>query len=328
VPLKVFLTVDTEAYPLTPDWRETRLRADLDRDVYGVTPDGEFGLRYQLAVLRKCNLRAVFFVEPLFASVPEVGPGPLREIVRLIVQDGHDVQLHPHPEWLPHIPDMKMNGGVISSYAPNVQRAIIERALANLRCALAEVGVGDRNRVCAFRAGDFAADSATLGAAADCGLTYDSSYNVDYGRLGTRELLVQPQMIGDVCEVPISFFEDWPGHFRPAQFGAASYGELSRALERAEGAGWSAFVIVSHSFELLKHRRASNRPLGLRKFVRSRFEMLCDYLDRNRGRFQTATFSGLAFPLEIVSQASRPVSGSVFSTVMRFGQQLAERLRV
>ncbi|MGC2332867.1 MAG: hypothetical protein WA581_15550 [Candidatus Acidiferrales bacterium] len=324
--LNVFLTIDTEVYPLTPNWREMRLRADVDRDIYGVTQDGEFGLRYQLDVLRKHNLKAVFFVEPLFASAPEVGMDPLREIVRLIVHGGHDVQLHPHPEWLPHIPDMKMKGGVINSYSPDVQKAIIERGLTNLRYALAEVGAQDRVSACAFRAGDFAADSVTLRAVADCGLKYDSSYSVDHGRLGNGKLLVQPEMIGDVCEAPVSFFEDWPGHFRPAQLAAASYAELVRALNRADEAGWSAFVIVSHSFELLKNRRASDRPLGLRRFVRSRFEKLCAFLDRNRRRFQTATFSQLASPQEIISRASRPISGNVLATAMRFGEQLADRL--
>jgi hypothetical protein len=325
VPLRIFLTIDTEAYPLVADWRETHLRADLDRDVYGVTRDGEFGLRYQLDVLRRHNLKAVFFVEPLFASVPGIGPEPLREIVGLIVNDGHDVQLHPHPEWLPHIPDIRMKGGVINGYAPDVQKAIIKRGLANLRAALDSVGASERVSVCAFRAGDFAADAATLQAVADCGLTYDTSYNVDYGQLGMGKLLLQPQMIGGICEVPVSFFEDWPGHFRPAQFAAASYAELVRAFTCAEEAGWSAFVIVSHSFELIKNRRAGNRPLGLRRFVRSRFEKLCAFLDRNRSRFQTATFSGLASPQAIISVASRPISGSVLSTVRRFGEQLADR---
>ena len=323
---KVFLTIDTEVYPLTADWRETQLRADLDRDVYGVTADGEFGLRYQLDVLRRHKLKAVFFVEPLFALAPEIGMEPLRQIVKLVVDGGHDVQLHAHPEWLPYIPDMKMESGLIRSYSAEVQKAIIQKALKNLRCALSDIGAGERVSVCAFRAGDFAADSVTLRALADCGLKYDSSYSVDHGRLGTGKLLVQPEMIGDICEAPVSFFEDWPGHFRPAQLVAASYAELVRALNRADEAGWSAFVIVSHSFELLKNRRESDRRLGLRRFVRSRFEKLCAFLDRNRRRFQTATFSQLASPQEIISRAGRPISGNVLATAMRFGEQLADRL--
>lgn len=327
--VNVFLTIDTEVYPLTADWREKRLQADIDRDIYGITPDGEFGLRYQLRVLREHGLKAVFFVEPLFASVPEIGPGPLREIVRLIVDDGHDVQLHVHPEWLDHIPDFGVASGtgLIKDFSADVQYEILSSALANLRDALAGSGAEDRIKVCAFRAGDFAADGATLRAVGRTGLMYDSSYNVGYGRLGTGRLMFQPQFIEDICEVPVSFFEDWPGHFRPMQLGAASYAESVRALERAEDAGWAAFVIVSHSFELLRNRWRAGRPIELRQCVRSRFERLCGYLNESRGRFRTATFSEFAAPAMLTAGVGRPIKGNALATAWRVLEQLSERLR-
>lgn len=327
--LNVLLTIDTEVYPLSPGWRGDRLRPDIDRDIYGVTAEGEFGLRYQLDMLGKHNLKAVFFVEPLFASAPEIGMEPLREVVKLVVDRGHDVQLHAHPEWLDHIPELGMRSGtgLIKDFAAGDQSKILAAAAANLRRAIADVGASERVRVCAFRAGDFAADGATLHALEEIGLNYDSSYNVGYGRLGRGELMMQPQFLGGICEVPVSFFEDWPGHYRPAQLAAASYAELVHALERAERAGWSTFVIVSHSFELLKNRRHATRPVRVRRSVRSRFEKLCAFLDANRNRFEATTFSQFGDPQAILGNAGERLKGRMLCTAMRLGEQLAERLR-
>jgi hypothetical protein len=328
--VRVFLTVDTEAYPLAGNWREEGLHSDLQRDIYGITSVGEFGLRYQLRVLAKHKLTAVFMVESLFASVPQVGIGPLREIVRSIVEGGHDVQLHAHPEWLPYIPNFPVSfgAGLINAYPLDAQCRILERAITNLNQALTEVCKQNTPRICTFRAGDFAADAVTLRAVEQTGLTFDTSYNVVFGRLGTQSLISQPTMIGNVCEMPVSFFYDWPGHFRPAQLGASSYSELVYALEEAYAAGWASFVIVSHTFELLKNRRSPKKQLALRKCVRSRFEDLCEYLDRNRDRFQTATFSELTNPAALSGTVpSRgPIVGSVVHTLGRLREQLWDRL--
>lgn len=96
--LNVFLTIDTETYPKTPNWRETGLSEEIERDIYGATPQGEFGLRYQIEKLNAYGLKAVFFVEALFAC--EVGLAPLRNIVETVQSGGHDVQLHIQPEWV------------------------------------------------------------------------------------------------------------------------------------------------------------------------------------------------------------------------------------
>jgi hypothetical protein len=106
--LNVFITVDTEVYPLLPNWRETGLAGDIARDFDGQTSKGDFGLRYQLQMLNEYGLKAVYFVEPLFASA--VGLEPLRKVVDLISKYGHEVQLHIHPEWLEHIPKTTWGG--------------------------------------------------------------------------------------------------------------------------------------------------------------------------------------------------------------------------
>ena len=95
--LDVLITVDTEVWPNSPTWRQS-IRDDMKRFVYGSTQKGDFGLRFQLEMLDSHGLKAVFFVESLFASV--VGLEPLREIVSLVSDAGQEVGLHLHTEWL------------------------------------------------------------------------------------------------------------------------------------------------------------------------------------------------------------------------------------
>src|SRR5450432_4005187 len=106
--LDVFITVDTEVWPRYADWRQARLARDIERDIYGMTKQGEFGVGYQMDVLDAHGLRAVFFVEALFAMV--VGFEALTRLVQMIQQRGHEVQLHLHTEWLKWIEPSPLPG--------------------------------------------------------------------------------------------------------------------------------------------------------------------------------------------------------------------------
>src|ERR1700749_3643732 len=125
--LKVLITIDTETHPITGNWKQDRLAADMKRDVYGQIDGHAVGLEYQLKTLSKHGLKASFMVESLFAAVPEVGDQPLRDIVRAITTDGHDVQLHPHPEWIAYVPDLGVppRSHLLSAYSLAEQTAIV-----------------------------------------------------------------------------------------------------------------------------------------------------------------------------------------------------------
>jgi len=97
----VVVTIDAEIAPHTSDWKRDRGRFALDRDVYGITPQGERGLRHQLDVIERSGLRSVVFLEALSAGV--LGFDLLEEIVRLVEDRGHEVALHIHPNGCPII---------------------------------------------------------------------------------------------------------------------------------------------------------------------------------------------------------------------------------
>jgi hypothetical protein len=325
-PLDVLITVDTEVWPRSPGgtrWDGSDLGPHLRRDIYGDTAVGAFGLPYQMDVLNAHGIKAVFLVEALFADA--AGPGPLREIVALVQKGGHEVQLHVHSEWLEWMPEPivpKRTGQNLAEFTVEEQVALLARGLENLR----QAGAAE---VRAFRAGNYGANFDTLRALARVGIPIDTSYNLCYLRaecgLELAEPLVQPRMLEGVCEVPISFFADYPGHYRHTQLTSCSFGEMRLALDRAWEGGWRTFVIVSHSFELLGRNR-HNIPARPDRIVIGRFEKLCRFLGANRDRFRTVGFSGLDPASLMAPTTATEVWTGVLSTALRYGEQFVRRL--
>ena len=320
---QVFITVDTEVWPRSDNWRETSMAADMDRDIYGITSQGEYGLGYQLDVLNRFELTATVFVESLFASA--VGPARLREIVALVKSHHQDVQLHVHPEWLewmsqPVVRDTRSK--YLKQFTAEEQRALIGLALDNLLAS----GAG---AVCAFRAGNYGANFDTLRALCGLGLRFDTSYNFPY--LATQcgmalpEPLLQPRCIDGVIEYPITFFEDWPHHSRPLQLTACSSAEITHVLIEAHRRGWHSVVLVSHGFELLRNRKARGKPLLPDGTCIARFERLCQFLSDRRDQFQTSTFSDLTPSVAGEGEPDR-LRSNPLRTVGRYAQQVMRRL--
>lgn len=322
--LRVFLTVDTELWPLTPHWRESGLEQEMDYYIYGTTREGNFGLPFQMDVLNAHRLKAVFFVESLFACV--VGLDPLRKIVGMIQERGHEVQLHMHTEWLAQMRASILPGRTgqnLRDFCVDEQTQLIARGIDNLRAC-------DVRQLYAFRAGNYGANFDTLRALARNGILYDTSYNACYLHtscdMQTPELLLQPQRLHGVHEFPIAFFRDYPGHYRHAQLCACSIQELENALLRAWKHGWYAFVLVSHSFELLQRRSRLGKSVRRDRMVSTRFERLCRFLADHRDKFCTTGFADL-FPSTIPPPCrSQPLCSSMYQTIKRVGEQLIAKV--
>lgn len=318
-PLQVLITVDTEIWPRCPSWKQERLSGDIERDIHGATPSGRYGVGYQVEKLQHYGLKGVFFVEALFAE--EVGLEPLTDLVRSIQDGGQEVQLHAHTEWLRWFstPFRGLEWAPnIKDYSEEQQYLLLNQGLSNLRAA----GASD---VCAFRAGNYGADINTLKALARCGIRYDSSYNFPYltSDCGLRDvsprLLAQSSEVAGVIEVPVTCFSDLPGHYRHAQLCAVTEAEMFSAMERAYQQGWQTFVIVSHCFELLKHRKTPRPFAWPDETVIKRFENLCRFLSSNTSRFQTVGFGDL--PKLTLSDA-QPLNFAGVPTLARTAQRV------
>jgi len=329
--LNVFLTVDTEVWPFSTGWPRVPLAsthsdftAEMEFYIRGNTDKGSFGVPFQLACLNEHGLKATYFVESLFAGV--AGLKPLKEIVSLIQDQGQEVQLHGHTEWLGEIRDPALPGHFrqyLRQFSEAEQIAIIGRAVANLRKAGA-------NNVCAFRAGSFGANFDTLRALAAHGIKFDSSHNTcllnaECG-LDTGYLLAQPQLMEGVYEFPMSFFGDFPGHYRHAQLCACSFGEMTEALLGAWQASWYAFVILLHGSELLGERKSFSKPAAPNTILVRRFRKLCGFLADNRDKFSTAVFSEIELASIPQQRALRPLKTGVHRTAWRVAEQLVGRI--
>lgn len=194
-----------------------------------------------------------------------------------------------------------------------------------------QLNIAGVHQVRSFRAGGYGANRDTLRALARNGVLYDSSYNASW--LGSTcdiqadELLLQPLELDGVFEFPVTNFQDWPGHVRHAELCACSSKEMEFALLSAWRKGWRAFVIVSHSFELLKGRRVGIAPpFYADRVVVRRFERLCKFLKSNTDKFQTATFRKLDTSEFAANNADVPVKGFLWNTAWRVAEQAYRRI--
>lgn len=316
-PLQVLITIDTEFWP--PSWTDYHSRfAHFYKDyMHGRSGQGRYALPGTVAILNEHRLRGVFFVEGLCAA--EFGLAPLVEIVETVAPGSHEVQLHLHAEWEHHAsrPTFPARAGYyLKDYSRAEQTALIARGLQHLRMA----GVSNPN---AFRAGNFACNADTLKAVAASGLTFDSSYNPTYlsdtAGIAPGVCLQQMAWLHGVYEVPVTCYYDRPGHLRHVQVTACSYREMVACLWQAYAAGWSTFVIVSHSFELMN--RAN---FGGDRIVHSRFNRLCAFLDRHRDSFRVCGFQDLAVQPCVAQPA--PLRSTLRRTLARYGVQALRKI--
>ncbi len=323
--LNVFLTIDTEIWPHAKGWPVKALPAnkssfteEIAACIYGTTTQGDFGLPFQTHLLKEHGLKANYFVEPLFSD--KAGASNLTDIVSLIQNNGHEVQLHLHTEWLSELNDPEIPTQFkefIHQFSLDEQIALIKKGKHNLHAAGAQ-------NIHAFRAGSYGANLDTLHALLKNGIFYDTSYNPCYLEsncdIRTNKLLLQPAEIDGIWEFPISYFQDYPGHRRHAQLCACSFHELKTALLDAWKAGWFSFVVVLHSFELIKNRGASQLPLP-DKISIERFKLLCDFLSTNQDKFHTALFSEIDAQVIPKEHPFNPLQSRFFHTAWRLAEQ-------
>lgn len=312
--LDVFFTVDVEI------WCNGWLNIDekfpnaFRKYIYGPTSKGNFGLPYQLDVLKHHGLTGVFFVEPLFST--RFGAQPLAEIVGLLREKDQEVQLHLHTEWVDESTVPLLEAAHTKRqhlrYFSVEEQTILIAAGAKL---LKNAGSGGMN---AFRAGNFASNVDTLSALAANAIPFDSSYNAsmfgpDSGVM-PGVTVVEPIECRGVYEYPMTVFNDGTRSLRHAQLTACSYTEMEGLLWQALETGRSSFVILSHSFELLN--QAKDRPDDV---VVKRFRKLCSFLDQNRDSFRVRGFQGLK------PQVTQSQPAPLTSPIWRTGERMIEQ---
>jgi hypothetical protein len=302
---RVLLTVDTELtwghYARGRSWQENFARS---YEAAGV------GVPWQLRTLADHGLKACFFVDPMPALL--YGIEPIRRMVRPILEAGQEVQLHLHSFWHDLAEGRETPRFELTDFDGEGQRDLIRTA----RGLLIEAGAPEP---VAFRSGSYAANEATLEALGDLGLRYDSSHNGSHHPWPSA-LPIEPRQIAPLgqarlIEIPVSQLEDRPGRLRHLQLCAVSNEELRGALLHAARHGHPLTTIVSHSFEL-----ATRDGLRANRTLCRRFERMCAFLARQRGRMETVHFTDLDdLPL---AAAASPLPAHALRRARRMVQQL------
>lgn len=313
--LKVFFTVDVEIW--CDGWQniDAKFPDAYQRYIYGRTATGDYGLPFQLQQLQEHGLLGVFFVEPLFAA--RFGLDPLVEIIALLHTYKQEVQLHLHTEWVdeaktPLLANVQSKRQHLRYFSLAEQEILIAAG----KKLIHQAHGGEVN---AFRAGSFAFNKNTLTALATHGIKFDSSYNaasmgLDSGVMpGTP--VVEPIKDQGVYEYPMTVFNDGTRALRPAQLTSCSYQEMEALLWQALEAQRTAFVMLSHNFELLNPRKNRPDPVVIKRFLK-----LCRFLDKNRDCFKACGFQDL----EAVTAATQPppLKSSRWKTGIRMAEQL------
>lgn len=316
--LNIFLTFDVEVWCDGWDNIDATFPQAFSRYVYGRSKNGDFGLPMILRLLSDHKLRATFFVEPLFAC--RVGQGSLAEIVNLIKDAGQDVQLHIHTEWADEAKPPIMATAThkrqhLFQYSLAEQIQLIAKGKAMLEAA------GAAN-ICAFRAGSYACNRATLQALRQNGIRFDSSINPSCSwsgaDLAAQERSQRLTTIEETIEFPITVFQDRPAHLRQVQVGSTSLTEFMHLIRQAQEQRRTAFVIVSHNFEMLVPDSNNQDPIVVRRFVG-----LCRFLADNRGDYPTAIFPEMP---AVTDQREPPLlTSSLWRTGLRTLEQARRR---
>ncbi len=315
-PVNVYITVDTETW--CGGWNDidAKFPQAFKNYIYGKTSKGDYGLPFQLKLLNEHNLKAVFFVEPLFSM--RFGKDYLDEVVGLILDANQSVELHVHPEWtdesrsviFPHIKNKREH---LKYFTAEEQTHLLSLGNELLNAA----GCKD---VTAFRAGSFGANDDTLNAVKASGLSIDSSYNYCFGEnceISLFDDIHQAVAHDGIVEVPMTTFVDGMGKRRHTQLTACSYAEISAGLINAYENKWQSYVLLSHSFELMKPD-FSNYD----RVIVKRFEKLCAFLANNTDKFRTSFFDEVNVSNDQIKQ---PLTTGLTPTLKRYCEQSLRR---
>ena len=310
--LNVYLTVDTEIWCDGWDSIDAKFPNAFSKYIYGKTRDGNYGLPFQLQLLKEHNLKAVFFVEPLFAT--RFGLDALQEVAGLIKEYGQSIELHLHTEWIdesrqPIFPHIKEKREHIKDFDYAQQCELIAMG----KDLLAQAGCKNIN---AFRAGSFGANDDTIKAVAHNEIRIDSSYNycMDECEISIFNDIQQSVRHENIIEAPMSTFIDGLQRRRHVQLTACSYAELESSLQQAHRNGWNSYVFLSHSAELLKPAVNKYDRIAVR-----RFEKLCRFLADNTEKFNTCNFEDLQ--IGTGEKESAPVQIGKLPTLQRYYEQ-------
>lgn len=292
----VYITFDVEC-SMGGAWNDDTIKpVPPSRAIWGRYGDRELGLPLITQILQDSGLAVTFFVEPFNKELGH--PGKTEDVCKYLIENGHDVQLHVHPNHKQY--SLKQQGkdfiytDQIAHLSADAQLALLQEGSRRLEQWTGKPPV-------AFRAGNMGASEETLRQLGAAGIHIDSSYTFPYvGKqceFADTELYNGSKWYGDVLEMALSAFyqPNLPGLHptKPVDLVGISFEECRDATEKILAAG-ADVVLILHSFSLFKVRNHQYDGGKLNRVVARRLRRMCEWLARNAKDAPTYTFTQLA----------------------------------
>lgn len=240
----VIVTVDTEGH----------VGADPIRHlVYGATENGRYGVEYIMDIFDEVHAKVLFFVD--FAEAWDYGHDKIERVVRTIIERGHDVGVHIHPD---HMADKQR--AFLWQYSHEEQFEIIKK------CTELYTEIVGR-RPLSFRAGKYGANRDTLDILCELGYKYDFSqfYHQKWCGIKPAITINSPVRYKNLVEFPVTMHRSLKllGYSRYDKVDIESMipGELRYALDQITKQNFPVVVtLFLHSFSLMEWAAHPDNP--------------------------------------------------------------------
>jgi hypothetical protein len=328
--VNVFITVDTE-HSIGGAFEDSSLKpVGNEKRVFGKLGKEHYGIPLIMDIAEIHGIQLTFFVEVL--NKYYFGQKETRDVCEYILNRGHDIQLHLHPNYLSFVAGSAVRrrySDLIGTYSLSEQTQLIEDGVKTL----IEYGV---SHPIAFRAGCFGANKDTLLALKRNGIWVDSSYNQAY--IGNACLLDDLKIndanyVESIWEFPVTNFLEKTRlrrkRFVPLDMNGVSFPETKYVLNWAGSKGVKNAIIILHSFSFIKHYDVQYQKIKPRIDVIKRFKKVCEYINENRDFYQVRTLGSLTVDemsgFNVRTNGSFPEVPPQLS-ILRAIQQLKDRI--
>lgn len=288
---KVYITVDTEASIAGCFSNPTKNRPQLERPVFGYVNNQSQGLGFILETLKQYQQVATFFTESLQSRY--FGQEPMSRVAQLIKSYHQDLQLHVHPCWT-NFEAGRLISSKLNDHSTGRSVNELVDIFADAIARFNDFGFGDP---VAVRTGNFSTGLDTFKAFSQLGIKASSNIATELHRPIEPQLQLTNgiHLIEQIIELPLTTFNSYSPigvpRRRSMAITACSFNEIKRILLQAHQQQLQHVCILTHPFEFFKTKGTT---IATNRLNQQRLMQLCQFIQCNQDKFETATFSQLA----------------------------------
>lgn len=322
---RVCITIDTE-FSIGGAFADDSRVPVAEPNVWCNVKGRSEGLGFMLETFRRNDVQATFFVET--AQRYYFKHDPMRPIVQRIQDDGHEIQLHTHPCWavFAHADwreRVRRQQGMDNFHGRSVEDSVrlLEQGIDTFR----EWGLP---RPKAFRSGNMQHDDNLFKALAQVNIPYSSNVGVGVFDTGNPDYALYSgthERFG-VLECPVLSYTDFSigrrRHMKSLTIAGSCFSEMRVLLEQAHAAEIPLVVILTHPFEYVQSADLAYRHVRRHGVTQQRLAQLCEFLNRNKDRFDACGMARAADAPECRDNRNLLLKSPLWYGLPRMGSQV------